>query len=263
MNLMSHLGLSRTKYYLKDIQQFFASQRIDNALMYYFRVMGHLHEKLGVDRGIIVFPICIRVYENTKQIVFPRLGKGNLSPLLSNTSKIGQQQQHATVLDTTDFRIGLPVSPVLRPKFLDAVIAAMKCIHKCGVAHLDFYLSNFMWKTEMSSLRNNSESDNCKQDSDENKIIVLKIVDWDSARFCHESLDDVTMGRLHASQTRLPLADTVTSSVANLLQRLDISLIDVLAKYIDDEELQSDKKDVLDSRFRELQKLYLAERQSS
>ena len=224
-------GLSTIHYHTKPLKDFFCSKHdFDSSLQHYFRVMGHLHKQLGDKRGIVLFPVCVRVFDKEQQIVFPRLG-----PLHTSAS-----YQEASAIDGSDYRIGLPATSSLRVKLLEAIIEAMHRIHDCNVAHLDFYLSNFMWKVDPAN----------KED------IILKIIDWDSAHFCDELLSESVTQRLQLTSIRLPLAETVTEC-PNQATRLDISLVQVLKTFIDDEGLRSNHKPVIDRRFIELQKMYL------
>lgn len=280
-----HVGLSSKHYYVKPIRNFFCSKHnIDSSLQHYFRIMGHLHERLGPDkRKVVLFPICVRVDDKEQQIVFPQLGP--LKPVSITTTSsaasmtsIGRGKNNNGIVGPNmtniyDYRIGLPPTPSLRRKFLQAVKEAMQWIHECNVAHLDFFLSNFMWKVKVKSNPTTSTSstftssekkevvDKEAEDGDDGENdteIVLKIIDWDSAHFCNETVSEKVMHSLKMSPTRIPLADAIKyTSRASFLERLDISLVDVLAAYLDDEVLRGNNKAVIDSRFRELQKMYL------
>eukprot|EP01036_Dinobryon_divergens_P029388 gene29388-38477_t len=86
--------------------------------LYFLSVMRVLHRDLEC-RQFVVFPYCFGQWRDDYGIVFPNM--------------IG-------------YRIGLPADSGLRHTFLTAVKKAMKEMHSAGVVHLDWYLSNFMWR---------------------------------------------------------------------------------------------------------------------
>ena len=96
---------------------------------------------------------------------------------------------------------------------------------------MDFYPSNIMWR----------------QASD--GTIDLKVIDWDAAHLIDEPFGDTVRERL-ANTHRLKLCPPDASLRA--LPNVDSVLLDVLKANQADFRLQSDRKDELDSTFREL-----------
>ena len=58
----------------------------------------------------------------------------------------------------------------------------MIAVQTQGVVHLDWYPSNFMWKIDSNS-----------------NILVVKIIDFDSAHIIGDTLTEVTNMRLHGT----------------------------------------------------------------
>ena len=117
------------------------------------------------------------------------------------------------------------------------VETAMKRMHACGVVHLDWYLSNFMWTTTKAH---------------EEEDIVLRIIDFDSAHLVDDNLSPMTSSRLLGIRTIL--AEREQGGILHK-ENFDISLMKLLKKYENDEILQSTEKHILDGHFRYLQEL--------
>ncbi len=110
----------------------------------------------------------------------------------------------------------------------------MLAIHRAGVVHLDWYLSNFMWRCHP-----------------ETKEIEVRIIDFDPAHFIADTLSDETASRLNA--TRLALAGEEEGGEGDV-RNFDRSLMRLLRKHADAPELQSDDKGTLDHHFKEFQR---------
>ena len=90
---LSNIGLSLKRYHLKNIVNFFCSQKeFNSSAMYFLHVLGRLH-KNEMSRRAVLFPYCFRQDANEYQIVYPRLH---------------------------DFRIGLPDDESLREVLLNS-----------------------------------------------------------------------------------------------------------------------------------------------
>jgi hypothetical protein len=109
---------------------------------------------------------------------------------------------------------------------------AMCALHRMGVVHMDWYLSNFLWRYNISS----GEVD-------------IKIIDFDSAYIIADGLS--SDGLVRVSGRRKFLADKFGGS--DNAFNYDVSLMEVLKRNKDDKFLQSNDKKVLDFRFKELQ----------
>ena len=109
---------------------------------------------------------------------------------------------------------------------------AMRALHRMGVVHMDWYLSNFLWRYNISS----GEVD-------------IKIIDFDSAYIIADGLSSDGLARV--SGRRKSLADKFGGS--DNAFNYDVSLMEVLKRNKDDKILQSNDKKVLDLRFKELQ----------
>jgi hypothetical protein len=152
----------------------------------------------------MIFPYCVRQFEEEYEIVFQNL---------------------------KDFRIGLPADIDIRKSLLDKIGEAMTAIHNCGIVHLDFYLSNFMWR-EIAS-----------------KEVEVRVIDFDSGHFIIDGLTGPSTERLKGN--RDTLADMLPGMKSDL-RNYDKSLYNLLLQHKDDSELQSDQKSLLDRRFTRL-----------
>lgn len=114
----------------------------------------------------------------------------------------------------------------------------MTAIHDQGIVHLDWYISNFMWKLDSCSGR-----------------VIVKIIDFDSAHIIGDSLTDETRTRLQG--TRFELANREPGGAADL-RNYDVSLMKLLRRNIGNPRLCSDNKSDLDDCFRRLQISYLS-----
>ena len=186
--------------------------------------MGRLW-KDPVCRELALFPLCFRQDDQ---------GEGN-----SETPSYGIVFQRLH-----DFRIGLPADRDLRQQFLDKVEMAMVAMHGMGVVHLDWYLSNFMWKSPSLGEGQGGVVE-----------VVVKIIDFDSAHFVgpmhsHTMNKEITR-RLSGRRSKLANREKEGGS-ANIFN-YDISLMKLLRMYSDNERLQSASKAVLDDVFLTLQ----------
>jgi serine/threonine protein kinase len=115
---------------------------------------------------------------------------------------------------------------------------AMAAIHAQGVVHLDWYLSNFMWKIDSSTGK-----------------LEVKIIDFDSAHIIGDSLTEETNMRLRGTRTQL--AQLEQGGAADL-RNYDISLMNLLRRNVDNIELCSNEKSLLDGCFKSLQGSYVS-----
>ena len=172
--------------------------------------MRHLFHTLEVDsREFILFPICIRTEGKAlfkSQIVFPRL-------------------------EEDIWHIGLPSTEVLRYHYLSTLRDALQKIHSVGVVHLDFYLSNIMWRINPN-------------DSDK---VLIKIIDWDSAHFATEPLEVTVTNRLYIGRSIL-----ASQCGSGLPFGYDDSLLNIIVDEIENEILQMRTKAELDENFKKL-----------
>lgn len=205
------LSYSTSELHLKEASAFFRSKRgSHDSLRHLFAVMHVLFENEEC-REHVLCPLCVRQDEASFQIVFRRL---------------------------SEYRIGLPSDDALRRKYIDAVEQALSLIHSCGVAHLDFYPSNIMWKAEDSDIG-----------------IHVVIIDWDAAHFVDEVMCDCVQERLSATRKALVKGlDNKKGTHADY----DISLLKVLTDNADNPMLQCDQKEGLDKAFRDLTELAAA-----
>jgi serine/threonine protein kinase len=173
---------------------------------YFTRVMDRLWADEDC-RSFVVFPLCFRQDGSDFSIVFPRL---------------------------SDYRIGLPSDDSLRSQFIAKLEIVMHSLHHAGVVHLDWYLSNFMWK--------------CDDTSGE---VIIKVIDFDSAQIISDGASQGVLKRL--SGRRAELAGREVGGRSDL-RNFDISLMNVLKKFSESEpKLQSLNKPELDECFRALQ----------
>jgi serine/threonine protein kinase len=179
-------------------------------LLHFFSVMARLHKNAAC-RKLVVFPICVREYNDDPEfscIVFPRLGP--------------------------EYQIGLPDTHEDRLEFFEKLKSAVRTFHDAGVAHLDFYLSNIMWKKDGLGIH-------------------IKVIDWDSAHFLHERLYDSARQRLEKICRAEVFKKVVSKHRVDLTDRKaemryhDISLVVAFEAYIDDPSLQLRSKQGLDA----------------
>ncbi len=197
---------------------------MQTSLLHLFKIFSRLH-KDPVCKSYVVFPLCVREYEDNPketEILFP------------NLIQYG-------------YKIGLPRDANQRQQYLSELRKAVVAFHNVGVAHIDLYLSNIMWKV--------------KEDGN----FSLKVIDWDVAHFLEEPLSPLTIERL-IELRRDRLRDIVAEqegviSVENwcgeMVKYFDICLVKILERVIDEERLQSDKKYILDSEFSEEQAKFI------
>jgi serine/threonine protein kinase len=207
------MKLSKSAYHCKPLSQFFASTgNLQSSLLHFFKVMTRLHNNSEC-RQVVVFPICVREYDDKvtdTMIVFPKLDRS--------------------------YKIGLPDTIELRSSFVKQLEDAMSKFHHAGVAHLDLYLSNIMW---------------CPVTEEE---VKLKIIDWDAAHFTCEHLS------MEVQQRLFPRRDEVLKQAArddikelvnddDKMKYYDVSLLNVVKKYINEESLRARDKETLDAAF--------------
>jgi len=209
--LSQSCGLSKHKYYVKEAVAFYCSrENFDDSVLYFLHVLGVLWEDEQACRKLVVFPYCFRQDGSSFGIVFPLL---------------------------VGFRIGLPEDREMREAFVSCLEAAMAALHRVGVVHMDWYLSNFMWMRDASSGE-----------------LIVKVIDLDSALVASDGLSEISSSRL--LPRRNALAALEEGGVADL-RNYDISLMRVLRANIDDERLRSTDKAQLDVQFISLQTDYL------
>ena len=218
-NTIEEMCLDLEYYHLKRLSDFFCSTgQLQSSLNRYFKIMSCLHK--SDCRDYVVFPISVREYgESTEEssIVFPNL---------------------------SDYKIGLPASQDERYSYLSILRCAISRIHAAGVVHMDLYPSNVMWKL------------------DKDNGLKLKIIDWDAAVYCDDDLPQDVIRRLEKScREDVHKKAKDLNNVSNLSREMenqyyDLSLIHVLACYIDEPRLQSHNKEVLDGAFIDFQNFY-------
>ena len=205
----TQVGYNENLYHLKNQTDFFPSKGdFDDSLLHLFGVMNAMFTDPSC-RGNILFPLCVRQTKKSFDLVFQKL---------------------------TEYRIGLPTCSTLRKSLMDSITMVLRRIHGCGVAHLDFYPSNIMWK----------------EVEDSNEVHVM-IIDWDSAHFVHEPLHRRVSDRLSLSD-RAALADAFANAATRTrsLFDYDLSLLQVLENNLDDTSLQVSLKTDLDKAFTSL-----------
>lgn len=218
---LKQIAYSSRYYHAKSLKDFFCSKgNVQNSLFYLFKIFSRLHSSPAC-KSYVVFPLCVREYEdnlNETEILFPNL------------------EQYG-------YKIGLPRDANHRQLYLSELRKAMVAFHNVGVAHIDFFLSNIMWKVK------------------EGGDFSLKVIDWDAAHFLEEPISFLTMERL-VELRRDRLRDIVAEQEGviseeswrgEMVKYFDISLVKVLEGVVDDEKLQSDKKSILDVEFAEEQ----------
>jgi serine/threonine protein kinase len=117
----------------------------------------------------------------------------------------------------------------------------MTAIHAQGVVHLDWYLSNFMWKIDSSTGK-----------------LVVKIIDFDSAHIIGDTLTEETNMRLRGTRFQLAQLAQLEPGGAADLRNYDISLMNLLRRNVDNIELCSNEKSILDGCFKSLQGSYVS-----
>mmetsp|Transcript_27390 Transcript_27390/g.46284 ORF Transcript_27390/g.46284 Transcript_27390/m.46284 type:complete len:452 (-) Transcript_27390:201-1556(-) len=203
-------GYNPNLYHLKSKEAFFASKgNYDDSLLHLLSVMNALFVDESI-RGNILFPLCIRQDNFHFDLVFRKL---------------------------IDYSIGVPKDPDLRGIYIERVEQVLHNIHRCGVAHLDFYPSNIMWK---------------QTDANANEIHVM-IIDWDSGHFIHENLSSCVNDRLSRNRKRLMSEYATAAGRDSSLFDYDLSLFKLLKENINDASLQSSQKMELDAAFLLLQ----------
>jgi hypothetical protein len=203
----TQMGYNENLYHLKNQTAFFCCKRdVDDSLLHLFGVMSAMFTDVSC-RYNVLFPLCIRQTNKTFDLVFLKL---------------------------TEYKIGLPACPTLRKNLLDSVKKVLGRIHECGVAHLDLYPSNIMWKEEVEG----------------SKEVHVMIIDWDSAHFVHEFLHEHVSRRL-SSHGRAELADkfALAAERSKTLFDYDSSLLQVLESNLDNPSLQVSQKNDLDKAF--------------
>jgi len=222
---LKQIAYSSRYYHAKSLEDFFCSKgNAQNSLLYLFKVFSRLHKNPAC-KLYVVFPLCVREYEDNPketEILFPNL------------------EQYG-------YKIGLPRDANQRQQYLSELRKAMVAFHNVGVAHIDLYLSNIMWKV--------------KEDGN----FSLKVIDWDVAHFLEEPLSPLTVARL-TELRRDRLRDIVAeqegviseeSWCGEMVKYFDISLVKILEGVINEERLQSDKKSILDVAFSEEQAKFI------
>jgi hypothetical protein len=206
--------LNPLRYHCKPLEQFFTSTgNRQSSLRHYFRLMSHLFRDPKC-RAVVVFPLCVREYEDRNVdsvIVFPNMSEYN-------------------------YWTGLPENCTWRRRFMYKLKSAVQAIHAAGVAHLDLFLSNIMWRP----------IDHCDVD--------VKIIDWDAAVFLNQPLSAVMKTKLAKALLRTRaqekcMADDGVISTASDSDRLkyyDISVVRAVEQFQDERSLQSDWKEDLD-----------------
>ena len=97
---------------------------------------------------------------------------------------------------------------------------------------------------------------------DKDNGLKLKIIDWDAAVYCDDDLPQDVIRRLEKScREDVHKKAKDLNNVSNLSREMenqyyDLSLIHVLACYIDEPRLQSHNKEVLDGAFIDFQNFY-------
>lgn len=142
-----------------------------------------------------------------------------------------------------EYQIGMPDTGALRASLLTQFESGLSRFHDAGVAHLDLYLSNIMWK-EISPTE-----------------VKLKFIDWDSAHFIEEKLS--TEVELRLSQRRAAVARKAARDDGHAVDHVpmryyDLSLLYVLRIHIDDAALQARDKATLDAACIDIQLDYTA-----
>jgi hypothetical protein len=207
-------GLSLHDFHLKLTKDIFKTRStLDQSLLHMFSVFQRLWNSPHQKR--VLFPLTFRCGKSPSEdtLVFDRLH---------------------------DYRIGLPADETVRQALLELLESSLRGFHECGVVHMDFYPSNFMWR----------------QASD--GTIDLKVIDWDAAHLVNEPFAEFVRNRL-VTTGRLKLCPHEAGLCA--LPVVDIVLLDVLKTYQTDSRLLSDQKADLDDAFRILCKSFLLRRQ--
>ena len=208
----THVGYNKNFYHLKNQTDFFCCKGDDNdSLLHLFGVMSAMFADVSC-RGNILFPLCIRQSKRSFDLVFRKL---------------------------TEYRIGLPARPILRKSLLCAVKGVLGRVHECGVAHLDLYPSNIMWR-EVTAAGSEMAA----------AAVHVMIIDWDSAHFVHEILHQHVSRRLSANgRARLANKFAIAAGRPSNLLDYDLSLLQVLESNLDDVSLQVSQKRDLDRAF--------------
>jgi hypothetical protein len=75
---------------------------------------------------------------------------------------------------TSAYQIGVPADPHLQQFFIEELKSVIESIHQSGFVHLDLYPSNIMWKY------------------DENNVMSIRLIDWDSIHEIGKKYDSRT-----------------------------------------------------------------------
>jgi hypothetical protein len=203
------MRLSTQLYHRKHMMDFFSvygSQK-EGGLIHMLELLSILHADNNA-KPYVNFPVTIRSSSqgnsSSDELIFPKL---------------------------RDYKIGgFPEDADECKKIVDAVRTAIGAINAAGVVHVDFYVSNWMWK------------------KDETGDILIKVIDWDSAHAVDEGLTDEVQNRLkytYGTGTLLGDAKVATAE-------LDTVYVDVLEANMTSEKLRASTKPELDHEFSEM-----------
>jgi hypothetical protein len=209
------LTLCLNDYHRKSIHDFSSVYPTkDQGLTHMLRLTNKLSRDARTSR-FVVPPITMYEGEDGTWLLFP-----NLAPV---------------------FRIGMPDDQETRRRYVDAVREAATAFHVAGVAHLDLYPSNIMWRRH------------------DNREVEVKVIDWDSAHELNSRLTQDTLMRLQESP-RAPLCGAAPYTAGAVW---DDKLVDVLAYAATHEgwtlALRSSVKEILDTQFRLCTHEYVAQ----
>ena len=145
-----------------------------------------------------------------------------------------------------EYKFGLPTLKTQRLSFLKELKDAILSFHTLGIVHFDLYPSNIAWRAI-------SETE-----------VKLKVIDWDAAHFCHETLssdmEERLEGRRDEVMEKAAIMDGATLLLVDSAERMkyyDLSLFRVLEMFIDEPSLCATEKKLLDSAFLEVQLKFL------
>jgi len=133
-----------------------------------------------------------------------------------------------------------------RESFLQEVQCAMEAFHDAGVAHLDLYLSNIMWRPVSD------------------KAVDVKVIDWDAAHFLYEQPHEKVLDNLYPRREKLCQlamnADNVQQPTnAEIMRYYDISLVRTMIANKENLLLRVRDKACLDDEFLKIQLLQISE----
>jgi hypothetical protein len=216
----TYIALDTERYHLKAERDFFAAEgsefggddaslgaeRVRNqSLLHMAKVLERLH-----DCPCAVLPITLRHAGSRAQqgLVFPRL---------------------------QGYSMGLTGDLAFNARLVDAIAAALAAIHARGVVHMDFYLSNVMWRVAADG------------------TVDVRVIDWDVARLEGETLPKAILDRLKRSpRYRLHRRDEAVCAY-------DTFFIDAIRHALEDgswRSLDARDKGELDGAFRDLCEAY-------